>query len=102
MIRVQGFAESVFGAQLPLPPEGIELPTHPPEKCEGEDRPCLVHRPSDHHMRSWPLNWRADRNLMERWCPHGIGHPDPDEINPDTSHGCDGCCQPPRPELYLA
>lgn len=29
---------------------------------------------------------------MERICPHGVGHPDPDDTNPDTVHGCDGCC----------
>jgi len=29
---------------------------------------------------------------MERECPDGIGHPDPDEINPNKMHGCDGCC----------
>lgn len=30
--------------------------------------------------------------MMERMCPHGIGHPDPDEITLDVVHGCDGCC----------
>lgn len=33
---------------------------------------------------------------MERICPHGIGHPDPDEINLDENgrsvHGCCGIC----------
>jgi hypothetical protein len=33
---------------------------------------------------------------MERICPHGIGHPDPDDPafkNPiEGVHGCDGCC----------
>jgi len=49
------------------------------------------------------LNWRSDRRLMERVCPHGIGHPDPDDVayrvsrgEPATVavHGCDGCCVP--------
>lgn len=63
---------------------------------------CAIHNPSDHHMKDWPTNWRADRRLMERVCPHGVGHPDPDTVNyrkvnegatdDDFIHGCDGCC----------
>lgn len=31
----------------------------------------------------------------ERTCPHGVGHPDPDDVlNEDKVHGCDGCCHP--------
>lgn len=74
------------------PDTGLDV--HDPELCEGEY--CCIHNPSDHHMRDWPQNWRQDRRLMERICPHGVGHPDPDEINPDTVHGCDGCCTPPK------
>jgi hypothetical protein len=42
---------------------------------------------------------------MERMCPHGVGHPDPDDpklMNLNSTehnssyfeyiHGCDGCC----------
>jgi hypothetical protein len=58
-------------------------------------------------MRKFPQNWRADRFLMERICPHGIGHPDPDDPKIYNApkgknyrigglivflHGCDGCC----------
>ena len=52
-------------------------------------------------MRDWPQVWRDDTGVMERTCPHGIGHPDPDHmayvlsVNPesvDGIHGCDGCC----------
>jgi hypothetical protein len=37
---------------------------------------------------------------MERICPHGVGHPDPDHVfytkrMTDTIHGCDGCCLVP-------
>lgn len=64
---------------------------HDPIGCEG--RPCVIHHPSDHHMRSWPLHWRDDRYLMERICEHGVGHPDPDDRNTDGIHGCDGCCR---------
>ena len=43
--------------------------------------------------------------LMERICPHGIGHPDPDHLSHtervhgleamliEAIHGCDGCCR---------
>lgn len=47
-------------------------------------------------MRSFPQLWRTDRGVMERVCPHGVGHPDPDEVYRDIDdfvHGCDGCCE---------
>ena len=69
---------------------------HSSSLCEGQA--CAVHHPSDHHMVTWPQNWRGDRGLMERICPHGVGHPDPDCLNPDGVHGCDGCCRRPTPE----
>lgn len=84
---VDNIAEPVFGMQVG---PGV-INAHPPSKCAGDN--CVIHNPSDHHMRSWPTNWRSDRQMMERTCPHGVGHPDPDDINPDTSHGCDGCCR---------
>lgn len=76
---------------------GQQIVVHPPEQCAGETRPCVIHRPSDHHMRTWITHWRSSRGIMERLCEHGIGHPDPDEINPDRLHGCDGCCAAPSP-----
>lgn len=40
---------------------------------------------------------------MERTCPHGVGHPDPDDAayrasqgDTDCTHGCDWCCSPPQ------
>lgn len=57
---------------------------------------CPIHHPSDHHMRDWPTNWRGDRHMMERICPHSVGHPDPDDLAADDVHGCDGCCTDPR------
>ena len=68
---------------------------HDKEKCAGDY--CTIHNRSDHSMRDFPQHWRSDRKIMERICPHGIGHPDPDEWNivsgKDTGrHGCDGCC----------
>lgn len=72
---------------------------HPAERCAGQR--CVLHNPSDHHMRSWPALWRSDRGLMERTCPHGVGHPDPDDLDYHVRngrgwqgvHGCDGCCR---------
>lgn len=76
---------------------------HPESQCAP--RPCVLHRPSDHHMRSWPTLFRGDLGLMERTCPHGIGHPDPDDIAYHKGegrdwvsvHSCDGCCRRPEP-----
>lgn len=69
---------------------GERIVCHPPAACEGSM--CCVHNPSEHHMREWPQHWRDDAQKMERTCPHGIGHPDPDDTSSDTTHGCDGCC----------
>jgi hypothetical protein len=68
----------------------VVINVHPQDNCAG--RPCCVHNPSDHHMKDWPQHYRMDRGLMERICSHGVGHPDPDDVNPDIVHGCDGCC----------
>lgn len=70
--------------------------THPADKCAGEY--CTIHNRSDHHMRAWPQHWRGDRGFMERTCPHGQGHPDPDEVSVAAwgAHACDGCCHPER------
>lgn len=95
-MRVQA-AEPIHGIQI----GDVILKTHSPDKCAGQH--CVVHNPSDHHMVDWPLNWRGDTLVMERICPHGIGHPDPDHmsyvrtVDPDAAkwsgvHGCDGCC----------
>lgn len=78
------------------------LHVHDAGACVGPN--CVVHNPSHHHMRDWPLNWRSDRQLMERLCEHGVGHPDPDHLDfvrrthgsavadAEGIHGCDGCC----------
>jgi hypothetical protein len=68
---------------------------HPSYACAREY--CTLHNRSDHSMRSFPQHWRSDRAIMERICPHGVGHPDPDEKKLTKSkyegiHGCDGCC----------
>jgi hypothetical protein len=95
-----------MGLMVKIYPKGII--THSLAECVLKY--CVIHNPSDHHMKEWDINIRLDRYgaLAERLCPHGIGHPDPDslayistlvpeEAREDTLyyegiHGCDGCC----------
>lgn len=91
-----GLASDLSGA---LAENAVLRNVHSAEKCAG--RHCVLHNPSDHHMREWPTMYRAEKGLMERICPHGIGHPDPDDAAYHASHGatwttvhgCDGCCE---------
>lgn len=79
---------------------------HDPKQCEA--RGCAIHNhPSNHRLRDAPLNWREDRNILERICRHGIGHPDHDAAlylesigqGSENSHGCDFCCGPGYPPV---
>ena len=81
---------------------------HNENKCAGQH--CVLHNPSDHHMRNWTQAWTDVTRTMSRVCPHSLTHPDPDDVNfyrrryGDTVtaatfvHTCDGCCQP-APDL---
>jgi hypothetical protein len=76
---------------------GETLRVHNRKMCQG--RHCSIHNPSNHHMVTWPQHWRSYAKRMERICPHGVGHPDPDDVifraskgDNHTAHGCDGCC----------
>lgn len=79
---------------------GQTVHVHEKKDCSGQ---CSIHNPSNHHMRDWPTHWRDDRKLMERICPCGVGHPDPDDlafkesigvdIKYEGVHGCCGCCR---------
>jgi hypothetical protein len=88
--------DTVFGANVG---EKV-LATHSALKCKGQN--CVIHNPSDHHMVGWQMHYRRDTGVMERTCPHGVGHPDPDDTawhvsegrNWTSVHGCDGCCNP--------
>jgi hypothetical protein len=84
--------------------DGRNLLVHNVSLCEN-DETCCIHKPSDHPMVNFPQLWREDVGLMERICPHGIGHPDPDDLTFKKRqygsryesmsfqyHGCDGCC----------
>lgn len=79
---------------------------HGPESCGG--RACPFHAPSRHHMVAWPIAMpiTVDDLVIERVCPHGILHPDPDSLDlaeifdPTVKvlyqHPCCGCCVPNR------
>lgn len=80
---------------------GQSLLVHAEKDCSGAH--CVIHNPSNHCMLEFPTHWRDDVQIIERICPHGIGHPDPDGLEHLRSvghqyaeaasvHGCDGCC----------
>lgn len=83
---------------------GQVMQVHPERQCLP---PCPIHAPSEHVLSTAPLLWRDDRSMFERVCPHGTGHPDPDDLAykrltmlPEVYrmhayeiHGCDGCCE---------
>lgn len=94
--QVQGMTEPIWGAQVA--PDGTEMRVHPRSACETRDAPCVIHKPSDHHMRDWPLNFRGDTGVMERICPHGWGHPDPDHMAYVRSLTPEHKCPKDRPD----
>lgn len=77
---------------------GQQINVHSKNDCRAKY--CVIHNPSSHKMREFKTHWREDRCLMERICPHGVGHPDPDHLDflplsqrqTESIHGCDGCC----------
>ena len=83
---------------------GQKILVHDKGDCKGQY--CCIHNPSDHIMKDFPTNYRFDRGLMERICPCGVGHPDPDDLAFKASlgidvevegiHGCCGCCIEPK------
>lgn len=81
-----------------LPDGSVIVNVHDIGRCMG--RHCVIHNPSAHHMRNWPIEWRNDDKMFERRCPHGVWHPDPDDYayliaigeSERMAHGCDGCC----------
>lgn len=66
----------------------IWLDAHPSTRCVSQ--PCALHNRTDHSMRKFPQLWRGDRKIIERICPCGVGHPDPDDPTTDRVHGCCG------------
>lgn len=79
---------------------GQKLKVHDRAVCQALKRglnTCVIHARGDTHMKVWPTHWRSDwGGFMEVICPHGIGHPAPEETRPGGfGHGCDGCCSDP-------
>ena len=77
---------------------GRAIKAHGEDACGGDV--CALHNRTEHHMRGWPQFFRYDSGIMERICPCGVGHPDPDDfrVRHDPSlnvHGCCGCCVRP-------
>lgn len=78
----------------------ILVNVHDKKQCAG--RRCVVHNPTQHHMSMWPAEWDDAMGMVMRVCPHGWGHPDPDDRWFRTTrssflactHQCDSCCQP--------
>lgn len=109
--RLDTMLKATSGRDLVFMTNGHVLFTHARSRCEGDA--CCIHNPSEHVMSDWPFHWRNDRQLMERTCPHGIGHPDPDDIAykvramgermaaAEAVHGCDGCCQSEPPPIRV-
>lgn len=74
-----------------------------PVAVECLEHSCVIHNPSDHHMRGWSLRITSPGGLMQRVCTHGAYHPDPDSLDyfvrnklfdqvAEGFHTCDGCC----------
>lgn len=69
---------------------------------------CVVHNPMPGIWRGLALVWRDDKQIFERICPCGVGHPDPSQIpywvvshqHMKSIHGCCGemCCSAWIPE----
>ena len=91
--RIEELEEMIYGPKLEHSTARLSE-VHGLGSCAGDF--CTIHNRSNHNMRSFPQHWRADRGIMERICPHGVGHPDPDSPWEFDSymwiHGCDGCC----------
>lgn len=101
LIKVERFDSFPGGMEEFVMPNGTVLKNvHSESQCSG--RGCVIHNPSDHHMKDWYLHWRDDRKIFERICEHLTGHPDPDQFDywhsidkyeVEVIHGCCGCCR---------
>jgi hypothetical protein len=56
---------------------GQSVMVHSEDRCSGK---CAIHNPSDHYMSSYPRVWDDNQKMMTRLCPHGLFHPDPQQI----------------------
>lgn len=57
----------------------MAMSVHKQDECSGEF--CVIHKPSMHHMRFWPIVFEPDLQFLAmRSCEHGMLHPDPDSL----------------------
>jgi hypothetical protein len=73
---------------------GQKLRVHAADACEGAY--CVIHRRKPGPQADWPTSWRGQWGGMELLCPHGVGHPAPEQLaRPGFAdiHTCDGCCR---------
>lgn len=90
-------ASDLANHDITLVANGMLVNVHPQTACAG--RNCWIHNPSESVVSGFPATWRSDLGIVERTCPHHIGHPDPDDVAYNASqgrdislHSCDGCC----------
>jgi hypothetical protein len=57
---------------------------HGREVCRGPQ--CCIHNPSIHPMRTWRQFYNHSTLIMERVCPHGFVHVDPDDPKAGQYH----------------
>lgn len=95
--------EPLDGHRAWIPGFGLLRQVHDEQVCGDRESPCVIHRPTEHHMRTWPLGFGqfADAACVFRVCAHRVAHPDPDEYAwredrrfDGLFHTCDGCCIP--------
>jgi hypothetical protein len=87
-------------------PEALQCPNcqapvgwiiHDPAHCKGER--CIWHNPTPQHSMSHLPFILRDSGLVERACPCGVGHPDPDSVDfmlrttGEEHWGVHGCCR---------
>ena len=101
MAHAYGIVQRTRQRYIQLDPAGrLTVRGHHVADCPD---PCPIHRPTSHHMVTWPPIRRAGADYIERVCPHDLPHPDPDDHHiraayQQPRHACDGCCRPPRRE----
>ena len=81
----------VIGLEFYNSGESGVLQVHGDDKCSNQDRPCCIHRPSDHPLRNSPMVWDGLKYVMYRKCSHDIFHPDPDHLSYVEAHEPTGC-----------
>jgi hypothetical protein len=73
----------------------ISINSHDESQCEAVT--CPMHKRTDHHMRGFKQFFLHGWDIVVRVCPHGVKHPDPDDMYAMSSeyaenHNCDACC----------